>query len=59
VADVSFTPAASETQITTILDSLRGAEMGVGQFSFTDVDSPTAQWQLNRFDVVGEKGQAS
>lgn len=57
VEDVSFTPAASETDVIASLDGLFGSEMRVGQVQFSDVDSPTAQWQLNRFDVVVTSGQ--
>lgn len=59
VEDVSFTAAGSETEITNPLDNFIGAEMAVGQFQFSDVTSPAAQWQLNRFDVVGEPGQSA
>jgi hypothetical protein len=58
VSDVTFTASGSETQVTNLLDSFKGAEMEVGQFQFTDVASPSAQWQLNRFDVVSTDGQA-
>lgn len=57
VSNVSFTPAGSETDVTVPLDSFKGAEMEVGQFQFTDVTAPTAQWRLNRCDVVGTPGQ--
>lgn len=59
VSGVSFTPAASETEITNLIDNFKGVEMKVGQFQFVDVTSPLAQWQLNRFDVVGELGQSA
>jgi hypothetical protein len=57
VSDVSFTATASETDVIASLDNFKGAEMHVGQFEFSDVDNPTAQWQLNRFDVTGTDGQ--
>ncbi len=59
VSAVSFTPTASETEIVAAMDNFIGAEMKVGQFQFVDVTSPLAQWQLNRFDVVGEAGQGA
>lgn len=59
VADVSLAPAASETDVIVQLDSFKGAEMYVGQFQFTDVDTPLATWRLNRFDVVGTEGQGA
>lgn len=59
VSDVSFTPSASETDIVAPLDNLKGAEMRVGQFSITDVDSPSAQWRINRLDIVATRGQAA
>ena len=57
VSDVTFTASGSETQVTNQLDGFKGSEMEVGQFQFTDVASPAAQWQLNRFDVIGTMGQ--
>jgi hypothetical protein len=59
VSNVSFTAAGSETVVTAPLDNLRGAEMEVGQFEFVDVASPSAQWQLHRFDAVSVPGQSA
>ncbi|HYE17080.1 MAG TPA: hypothetical protein VEA69_01430 [Tepidisphaeraceae bacterium] len=57
VSGVSFTATASETDVVKPLDNFIGAEMRLGQFQFTDVSSPAAQWQINRLDVVGSAGQ--
>lgn len=59
VAGVSFTASGSESDVTAQLDNFQGAEMEVGQFQFADVASPSAQWQLNRFDAVGTTGQSA
>jgi hypothetical protein len=59
VSDVSFTPAGSESNVIAPLDEFVGAELQVVQFTFADVDTPSAQWQLNRFDVVGGPGQGA
>lgn len=57
VSDVSFTPTGSEGSVIAPLDNLKGAEMHVAQISFTDVDVPTAQWSLDRFDMLATPGQ--
>lgn len=56
VPDVSFTPTASETSVIAELDNMKGAELRVAQISFTDVDVPTAQWSLDRFDMLATAG---
>ena len=59
INDISFTPTGSETAVMGVLDHFKGVEMRVGQFQFVDVGTPGAQWQLNRFDVVTERGQTA
>lgn len=58
VDGVSFTPDASETSVIRKLDNLKGAEMHVGQIGFTDAVASSAQWQLQRFDMLGSAGQS-
>lgn len=58
VTDVLFTASASgETDVIKWLDNFKGADLRVGQFKFTDVATPTAQWQLNRFDIAEDQGE--
>lgn len=57
VENVIFSPQASESDQVQFLDAFRGAEMRVGQFRIADVESPSAQWQINRLDVHAQSGQ--
>lgn len=57
VKDVSFSPTITETSVIKALDDFKGAEMRVGQVQFSDVDSPAAQWSIDRFDMLGTPGQ--
>jgi hypothetical protein len=59
VSSVTFTASGSETEAIKSLDDFKGMEMSVAQFTFTDITVPTAQWQLNRFDVLGVSGQGA
>lgn len=58
VEDVSFSATASETSLIKALDNLVGSEMRVGQLSFSDADSNTGQWSLDRCDIRTTQGTA-
>lgn len=59
VHDVDFTPQAAETALIKVLDDFKGAEMHVGQVTFTDVNEPLGQWSLDRFDMLANPGQGA
>ena len=58
VSDVDLADATA-TDVIEWIDNLQGSEMKVGQFQFTDVTTPLARWELNRFDVNEEPGQGA
>lgn len=57
VTDTSLAAAGTETNVIKYLDNLKGAEMVVGQFQFTDPTSVSAQWQINQLVVRETPGQ--
>ena len=59
VSDVSLAASGTETDVIKFLDDLKGSEMRVAQFSFVDVTSPAARWELNRVDVQEETEQGA
>lgn len=59
VSDTSLAASGTETQVVAYLDSLKGSELRVVQFQFTDPTTVSAQWQLNRIDVREEVGQGN
>ena len=58
-SSVTFTATGSETNVIKDLDDLKGAELRVVQFQFTDISSPTAQWQLNQIAIQEEPEQTA
>ena len=50
---------ATATDVIELLDNLKGSELRVAQFQFTDVASPLARWELNRLDVQEETEQGA
>jgi hypothetical protein len=56
VSDVSLSDATASDVLVT-LDNLKGAELTVAQFQFTDVTTPLARWELNRLDVQDQTEQ--
>lgn len=60
VSDVSLAGSGgSETDTVVPLDNLAGTELRVVQFQMTDVNNPTARWQVDQLAIRGEKGQAA
>lgn len=58
IEDVAFVAsAAGEEEVIKFLDNFRGQSMRTAQIRFTDSDTPSGQWQLNRFDVLEETGE--
>ena len=56
-AGVLFTATGSETHVFKRLDDLVGQHLCVAQIKFTDISTPTATWELNRFDLRENKTQ--
>lgn len=56
ISDISLEAADTEVDVIKMLDELKGAELQVAQFQFTD-GTATTQWQLNQFVAREEEGQ--
>jgi len=59
VEDVGFTPVGNETAVCVQMDQFSTSEMHVSQMVFTDAPSNAGQWQLHRFEMVGNAGQSA
>lgn len=59
ISDTSLAASGTETSVIKYLDQLKGAEMRVVQFEFTDPTTVSARWELNQFCVREDTGQGS
>ena len=57
VSDISLAASGTETNVIKYLDNLKGSELQVAQFQFTDPTTVSAQWQLNQLSVREAAGQ--